>query len=142
MGKFYLLLCTFLFPKSPTMYMNILNKGEKNNFFLDGSASKPDGDASLQAQETPAPPTQVPTARTLPRPSHRAVQPQEGVEGVRARPGTPLRKPLQPFRTEKLPREMGLIHSLGDAANCKGPNCPTHAHHCPHWPTHLRGPGS
>lgn len=60
------------------MYMNILNKGEKITF-LDGSASKPDGDASLQAQETPAPPTQVPAAGPCPTPSHRAVQPQEGV---------------------------------------------------------------
>lgn len=123
------------------MYMNILNKGEKNNFFRWfskqarwGCFSAGSGDTSpthtSARSQDPAPPQPPGSAAAGRR------------EGERARPGTPLRKPLQPFRTEKLPREMGLIHSLGDAANCKGSNCPTHAHHCPHWPTHLRGPGS
>jgi len=110
--------------------MNILNKGEKNNFFRwfskqarwggfsAGSGDTSPAHTSAHSQD-PAPPQPPGSAAAGRR------------EGVSARPGTPLRKPLQPFHTEKLPREMGLIHSLGDAANCKGPTAP-------HMPTTVR----
>lgn len=84
-------------------------------------------------------PHKCPQPGPCPRPSHCAAAGRR--EGERARPGTPLRKPLQPFRTENFLGN-GSHSQPGDAANCKGAELP---HTCPplsaHWPTHLRGPG-
>lgn len=141
LGHGKVLLTTFLwFSKSPTIYMNILIRARKITFknYLASKAGwvgiSADSWATSPAQHKllqPGPSTQAQQCRA-PHPAPSTWQRSRGsCEGGRAKPGTSLRKPHQPSHPDKLPKKMCPTSNLGDTANCKGPHCTTHAHHCP-----------